>query len=393
MEGAIAKLDQLPLPANASDANGRHPPACASPAIECFGVSSELGADDPCERGQPSLSKHEHPDVLRAPDFIAQYVPLDHIVDGLPIVRGKVTALTGIPGHGKTAIATALLVHVAAGKAFAGREVTQCPVMMLCGESPEDFRLRLMASAQEAAVPASDLQNLLVVPATFNIAFELDYLEQYASSVGGVGLVVVDTSAAFFHGDSENENLDMHRHAVVLRGLTQLSGHPAVLALCHPRLNPTQQTLVPRGGGAFIAEIDANMSAFKTADGRVDLHWCGKIRGPAFNPISFELVLQTLGVMDRKGRPVTTIAARAIGIERIEDLDDAQHGEDQTVLFALAAHPGASLADLASYANLGDRYKVRRILKRLADAGMAEKIERSYHLSSKGEKLVRRPGL
>jgi hypothetical protein len=70
--------------------------------------------------------------------------------------------------------------------------------------------------------------------------------------------------------------------------LTTLPGGPCVLALCHPIkhvIDPNQ--LLPRGGGAFLNEVDGNLSAWKRDEDIVELHHTGKLRGPGFEPISF----------------------------------------------------------------------------------------------------------
>ena len=81
----------------------------------------------------------------------------------------------------------------------------------------------------------------------------------YVTSIGGVDLVMVDTSAAYFLSEDENSNKQMGDHAKTLRRLTTLPGGPCVLVLCHPikhAIEPAQ--LLPRGGGSFLAEMDGN---------------------------------------------------------------------------------------------------------------------------------------
>ena len=49
-------------------------------------------------------------------------------------------------------------------------------------------------------------------------------LEDEVRAVGGVGAVMVDTSAAFFEGDAENDNVQAGDHGRMLRRLTHLPG-------------------------------------------------------------------------------------------------------------------------------------------------------------------------
>src|SRR5262249_6667315 len=106
--------------------------------------------------------------------------------------------------------------------------------------------------------------------------------------IGDVGLIIVDTSAAYFEGDAENDNKQHGDHARRLRGLTALPGRPCVIAACHPVKNAADDNLIPRGGGAFLNEVDGNLTA-RTTDGGVEVHTQGKFRGPDFAPLHFQL--------------------------------------------------------------------------------------------------------
>ena len=72
------------------------------------------------------------------------------------------------------------------------------------------------------------------------------------------------------------------------RTLANLPGEPCVLVMCHPIKNATQDNLLPRGGGAFLAEVDGNLTCWKTGS-LINLYWQGKFRGPDFAPVSFQL--------------------------------------------------------------------------------------------------------
>ncbi len=68
--------------------------------------------------------------------------------------------------------------------------------------------------------------------------------------------------------------------------MTTLAGNPGVLTLCHPPKNASDDNLQPRGGGAYVAEIDGNLTATMDAM-TVTLHWQMKLRGPDFAPVNF----------------------------------------------------------------------------------------------------------
>ena len=55
-----------------------------------------------------------------------------------------------------------------------------------------------------------------------------------------------------------------------------------------------KENLLPRGGSAFVNEVDGNLSLWSDDNGRTtQLHWFGKLRGPGFEPIDFELKTET----------------------------------------------------------------------------------------------------
>lgn len=83
----------------------------------------------------------------------------------------------------------------------------------------------------------------------------------------------------FFPGDDENNNVQAGAYARTLRKFTECEGNPTVLALCHPVKNAASGSLLPRGGSAFLNELDANTTLWSHSPGEVtELHWCGKIR-------------------------------------------------------------------------------------------------------------------
>src|SRR5437773_3967246 len=86
-------------------------------------------------------------------------------------------------------------------------------------------------------------------------------IERELAELGGVSLIVVDTSAAFFLGSEENSNTELGNYARMLRTLVKMPGSPTVLVLCHPVKNATRDNLLPRGGGAFLNEVDGNLVA------------------------------------------------------------------------------------------------------------------------------------
>ena len=156
--------------------------------------------------------------------------------------------------------------------------------------------------------------------------------------IGPIGLLIVDTSAAYFKGDDENSNAQLGDHARMMRKFTNLPGGPTVIVTCHPVKNADRSNLLPRGGGAFLNEMDGNLVGIREP-GRasVEVHWHGKFRSPDFAPLPFKLVTGTTDKLkDSKGRKLWTVTAHPITAAEREAMTHAgQSREDQLLLLAI----------------------------------------------------------
>lgn len=248
-----------------------------------------------------------YPGIVSSADFISGFVPPDYHLDGVA-QAGFIYALTASTGTGKTAVMLALTSSTALGTALCGRDVRKGRVLYLAGENPDDVRMRWLAMAHHQGFDPADM-DVHFIPGTFSVPGVIERVSADVERLGGVDLVIVDTSAAYFQGDDENGNTPLGKHARELRQLCALPGRPAVVVACHPTKNADPANLQPRGGGAFIAEVDGNLTLTK-ADSRVKLHWQVKHRGADFAPLYFALDTVTAPTLvDSKGRPVPTVMA------------------------------------------------------------------------------------
>lgn len=328
-------------------------------------------------------------------EFAAACAPLEQLVDGV-LARGRLISLTGLTGHAKTAVATTVQLCVGAGRSFAGREVEQGQVLVLCGENPEDYAMRLLATAQHGKFTVGDMNAITVVPQVFDLDERVLELDVVGEMHGPFALVVIDTSAAYNYGNDENDNLQARRHAGMFRELCNLPGKPTVLVLCHPTKGATRDNLLPRGGGAFLNEVDGNLTCWKDDAGVVTLHWSGKFRGPTFDPVRLELQAWELrGVTDSKGRPVVSVVAAPVADDRAEQLEAKVMDDENRLMLAMAKKPGGSVVDLAMAAGMTsgmgvpNKAKVHRLLLVLRTQGLTEKTRTgSWRLTGKGLKEV-----
>jgi hypothetical protein len=128
------------------------------------------------------------------------------------------------------------------------------------------------AYAQQFGLAPEDIDNVYFVPGVFKFTEISERIKQEMAAQE-LALVIVDTSAAYFETDDENNNMQALAHAKRLRELSRLPGGPTVLICCHP--TKAAESLVPRGGGAFLNEVDGNLTC-KRDDLAVELHWHGK---------------------------------------------------------------------------------------------------------------------
>jgi AAA domain len=330
--------------------------------------------------------------VETSAEFSDSFVAPDPVIEGI-ICREFIYALTGHTGIGKTSVALHLTAHVALGRRIADLEVEQGTVLFLAGENHVDVQMRWIAMAQQFDF------NINTIPVHFikkryRISKKLPALHCKAEALGGLALVVVDSSAAFFEGDDENNNAQQGAHAAMLRKLTELPGRPAVLVLAHPPKNAGNDNLQPRGAGAYIAEIDGNLTLVKEGM-TVTLHWQQKIRGPDFEPVSFQLKTVTHErLKSTKGKQLRTVIARHLSNTAQEEMINADRAEEDHVLRAIGKTPGSSYAELARSLGWFDpngepkRWKVKRIVARLKREKLVEDDRNRPRLTKKAKEAM-----
>jgi hypothetical protein len=344
------------------------------------------------------------PRILTSEQFVRGFVPPDYILDGV-LQRRFFYSLTGKTGAGKTALMLLLASHVALAKPLLEREVDGGKVLYLAGENADDVRMRWIAMAQQMGFDISTI-DVNFIPGVFKITEMYQRVRAEIVLAGDVAAIFIDTSAAFFEGIDENDNKQAGDHARLLRRFTEMPGRPCTIAACHPVKNATDENLVPRGGGAFLNEVDGNLAA-KAHDGSIEISAQGKFRGPDFAPITFQLRTVThQDLKDSKGRLIPTVVASPLSEIGREEIAKTAHFRENELLAALSepANRTASLADLARtlqwFMGDGQPYKVmvQRTIKSLIAEKLVVKRRGRLELTSQGEQEIamaetrRRPG-
>jgi hypothetical protein len=169
-----------------------------------------------------------------------------------------------------------------------------------------------------------------------------------------------------------------------------------VVALCHPVKNAGKGNLLPRGGGAFLNELDGNLTLWSEAMGEVtEMHWQGKIRGPDFAPLTFRLRTLPTGFVDRKGRPVMTVVAEPMSEEAVAEHKKQVVANEDVVLLAMREHPDWSYAQIAENAGWIDdakrpeKWKVQRALASLSEDKLIRRKRKKWVLTGAGEDALK----
>ena len=341
--------------------------------------------DAPPERAGPL--------IMSSREFVAGYVAPQYMVDGILLQR-RIYSLTGKTGDGKTALQLYLAYLFATASPLGKREVERGRTLYLAGENPDDVRARWIAMSDVLAFDA-DTIDVHFVEGVFSVSGLIDRVRDEAEAIGGFGAVVVDTSAAFFEGDEENDNVQLGGHARLMRELTEIPGQPLVLVGCHPI--KSGENLLPRGGGAFLAEMDGNLTVKKIGDEIIELHWSGKFRGASFNPVLFELAtIRSERVKDAKGRTIPSVMVRLTDDDMLDELAEQAGDRHDEILILLDTTPGMSQAKIAEaigwVSDFGpDKAKVNRALGDLLKRKLADKDTRlKYALTEKGRIIAKK---
>lgn len=335
----------------------------------------------------PANDNKPTPLIISSAQLVSGFIPPDYFIDGVA-QKGFIYSMTGATGTGKTAVLLLIARLAAEGGELAGRGIEKGRVVYFAGENPDDVTMRWIGMAHETGFDVYEI-DVHFIRDRFNVPDALAAIHGQVDALGGADLIVVDTSAAFFQGTDENGNTELGKHARDLRMLTTLPGRPCVMVACHPTKNATSDNLLPRGGGAFIAEVDGNLTLAKS-DGSVKLHWQGKHRGPDFDPITLELKTITApGLVDSKGRPIPTVMAQALSAGDVKGLAAASRRDEDDVLLHIDRDAKASLVAIAE--SLGWKREDGSIHKDRARRA-TDKLRRDKLITYEGRRWKITPG-
>ncbi len=333
------------------------------------------------------------PLVLSSSQFVAGFTPPEFLIDGI-MQRGYLYSLTARTGHGKTAVSMYLSQCIARGLKMHGKVVKKGTVLILAGENPDDIRARYLVLADENNFDVETMP-ISFIAGVVDIAATMPTIKAAADLIDDLVLVIVDTAAAYFKGDDSNSNTQQGDYARLLRQLTFLPGKPAVLVCCHPIKNAKRENLLPVGGGAFVNEVDGNLTLWANADKQTTLHWLGKFRGPEFEPLTFEMsTVESARVVDADGRCMPSVIAKPISEIKIQLTEGKQQREEDMVLGFIANNKNISMNDLAIKCDFiggtgqPQKSKAFGMCGRLVEEGLLSKRGNKFRITPKGRREI-----
>jgi hypothetical protein len=250
--------------------------------------------------------------------------------------RRNVYALTAAWGAGKTALMILIALFVASGRELCGRGMVREKVLFLCGENPDDVKLRTLAAAEEFDIDLRELDGQICFtrrPFAIDEPAALNAFLAEAAEHGPFGLVFVDTGPAHSSSDDDNDNRQMHALAMALREFMGPLGGPSLVVAMHPTKSAMRDTMQPRGGGAFSGSIDGELCMWKS-DEVVEFYHRSKFRGPGFDPMFFTLEKHTFPeLLDNFGE--AAISVIAVPTQRKPESKKALSGANFIALNAL----------------------------------------------------------
>lgn len=319
--------------------------------------------------------------------FLSDLEPLEYLIDGLLPV-GVTYSLTGHAGHGKTTLALQFAISVARGEMFAERDTSKGSVLILAGENPYNVKWQYAAALAARDLNARDV-DIHWVQGRFSINQWAEVLRSKMESMPDLKLVVVDSLQAFFEGDNDNDNTQMVEMAHKLCNMCQTSNRPAILIIAHPAGKvPSKDNLVPRGGGAFLNEIDGNLTVWSQDASQQTLHHSQKFRGAGFDPMEWVMQIHEFShLTDIHGTPLK------LPVSRPETLIERSNREvkSDTILRQYLETVGRgkplSVREAAGQFAVS-RYRMEQVIKTAKDEKLIKRHAKTWVLTDGGKDFL-----
>jgi AAA domain len=223
------------------------------------------------------------------------------------LVSGAMSVMYGESNCGKTFLALDLALHVAEGRTWFGREVTQGPVLYLALEGGNGIRNRIVAyrsehGLEDAIIPFFVVsQSLNLLDPAADLAAIIKTAGQIRDEYGTApALIVIDTLSRAMAGGNENAPEDMTALIAAGDQLRKVTG--AHCLWVHHSGKDTNKGA--RGHSSLRAATDTEIEVIAKGNARrAEVRKQRDLDGD--DVISFSLKPVELGINDR-GKPVTS---------------------------------------------------------------------------------------
>lgn len=260
-----------------------------APAEDPEAAGIDWGSEDeaPAEAPQPAPKHGRALRILSMADVEA-LPPPQWLVEGLIPAQGLVIPY-GPPKAGKTFVALAIALHVAAGLDWEGKATKQGAVVYVVGEGLGGFATRLAVMRHAYGIPID--APFFVIPRAVNFredkeVITLVQLARQAVPAGmPIALIVIDTLARAMPGVDENSAQEV--------GL--------VIARCDAVRDETGATIMPihhsgkdvergmRGSNAILGAVDASLLVQAAGKGKVKVINDNQKDGEPHRPMLFTM--------------------------------------------------------------------------------------------------------
>jgi hypothetical protein len=307
-------------------------PNCGCPDTKVRdGLKAQLGGRKvdlrtPREQRKREQGPNLNSEPIRTGDlWRREYEPQAYAVDNL-FVQGQLIAITGKTQSGKTAFAMKLAGCKANGKAFAGHDCPKGHILYIAAENEVDALERYICMVEAESGFDESHFHVRTAKDRKAVGVILEEFERYTAALKiELSMVVVDTAPAMSPVEDELNNTEQGDYARALRRFCTLPGRPVTVALCHPNKHPHNATeCLPRGGGAFLNELDGNVTLWSTEE-VVEVAWT-KLRQLPWQPFQFRFTpIEATETRDAKDKLL-----RSVTVEFIDDAERERVGHLRT---------------------------------------------------------------
>ncbi|UYM14754.1 AAA family ATPase [Endozoicomonas euniceicola] len=223
--------------------------------------------------------------------------------------KDSVSCVFAPPASGKSFMTIDLACCVATGTPWQGHDVEQGFVFYIAGEGYNGIKRRLKAwrIKHQKSIDPTDKGGLAMTDSPILIGEPEGLVElfdniDYCFDGVAPNLVVIDTVARCFGSGDENSTRDMNAFVKAVDKIKKKYG--CTVLLVHHTGHGTQER--GRGSSVLIGALDSEYKIKKSEDSIVTLS-CTKMKdGVEPKPMNFEFATVDLGVIDKKGRMITS---------------------------------------------------------------------------------------